>query len=267
MKKRFILQFTLLLTVAVFISACGSNVDEPSDKSSTQSSNDEGKEVLRVGATSTGAPFTFLNTETNEIDGVMVDIAETLAEKLEVEVEIHEHQFSSLIPAIESGRIDIISAGMVISEDRKKIIDFSQPVYGYGEGLVVRIDTDDIRTLEDLEGKKVGVQEGTIYLNGLQEDYPEIYSQGYKSTADMLKELENERIEAFLGDYPIIKHMINENPDFEVKLIEEYEPNWVAEIGIGIAKGSDEMLDKINSAIDEMKESGELDSILEKWGL
>lgn len=261
MIKKIIVFLSLIIGVSVFMSACSSSTSESSSKPEKDS-----KEVIRVGATTTGAPFTYLNTETNEIDGLMIDIAKRVAEETGAEIEVIETQFASLIPAVDSDRIDMISAGMLTTDERKEIIDFTIPVYQYGEGLVVPKSQTDITSLEDLKGKTVGVQEGTIFYTGLQE-YKDIKVKGYKSIADMLMELKNGRIDAFLGDYPIVKHMLQENTDFDVTVVEDYEPQWVGDVSLGVAKGSEDFLNELNDAIDSIKENGELDKIIKKRGL
>lgn len=262
MKKKIGLTIVSVVALVSLLIGCANSVEDDAEQ---PENSGEKETVLRVGATTTGVPFTFVNTETGEIDGLMVDIARKIGEKLDVDIEIKETEFAALIPSIETDKIDLISAGMIITEERKEVIDFTNPVYEYGEGIVVASDTTDIHSLDDLAGRAVGVQEGTIYYEGLK-DYPEINAQSYKSIADMIREIENGRIEAFIGDYPIIVHMIEENPDFDVKLVETDEQVWLGDVGLGVAKGSD-LLDDLNQAIDEIKESGELDQIIEEWGL
>src|SRR3954471_6574803 len=95
------------------------------------------QQVLKVGSTPTGIPFTFLDTKTNTIQGVMVDLVTEVGKDAGFAVQIEPMQFSALIAALTSSKIDLISAAMYISAPRKEVIDFSEPVYSYGEGLVV----------------------------------------------------------------------------------------------------------------------------------
>lgn len=93
--------------------------------------------VYKVGSTPTGTPFTFLDAKTNTIQGMMVDVIEEIGKDQGFKVEIQPMQFSALIAALTSGKIDIISAAMYGSPERAKVVDFSKEVYAYGEGLVV----------------------------------------------------------------------------------------------------------------------------------
>src|SRR5262245_54090812 len=95
------------------------------------------QQVLKVGSTPTGIPFTFLDTKTNSIQGVMVDLITEVGKDAGFSVQIEPMQFSTLIASLTSSKIDIISAAMFITAARKEVIDFSDPVYTYGEGLIV----------------------------------------------------------------------------------------------------------------------------------
>src|ERR1700694_3758268 len=112
--------------------------------------------VLRVGSTPTGIPFTFLDTKTNTIQGVMVDLVTEVGKDAGFQVQVEPMQFSTLIPSLTSTKIDIISAAMFATAARKEVIDFSDPVYTYGEGLMVpKTDTKHYATPEDLKGEVV----------------------------------------------------------------------------------------------------------------
>src|ERR1700719_2774237 len=95
------------------------------------------QQVLKVGSTPTGVPFTFLDIKTNTIQGVMVDLITEIGKDAGFQVQIEPMQFSALIPALTTSKIDIISAAMYVTPARKEVIDFSEPFYSYGEGLVV----------------------------------------------------------------------------------------------------------------------------------
>src|SRR6516162_10583384 len=104
------------------------------------------QQVLKVGSTPTGVPFTFLDTKTNQIQGVMVDLITEIGKDAGFAVEVEPMQFSALIASLTSNKIDIISAAMFITAARKEVIDFSDPIYTYGEGLVVpKSDTKEYK--------------------------------------------------------------------------------------------------------------------------
>jgi len=127
-------------------------------------------ETLKVGSTSTGVPFTFLDIKTQQIDGMMVDVIDAVGEKAGFTPQVSAVDFASLIPSLRSNRIDIISAAMLSTPTRAKVIDFSDPVFPYGEGLIVKKDDDTeySQQLTQTKGKVIGAQQGTIYLEQLR---------------------------------------------------------------------------------------------------
>lgn len=263
--KKMISAWIAVMCFMLLLSACSQQSSAPAGSGENSLEKIKEKGVIRVGGTTTGPPFSFLNKQ-NENVGLMYDFANTVAEGLGVKVEIQGMLWSALIPAIEGDKIDMISAGMLITDERKKVLDFSDPVYSYGEGLVVLKDDTTIKSFEDLKGKKVGVSPGGVYAEALKA-FPEIQTQTYKSTGDMISELENGRIDAFYQDYPIVLQLIKDNPQFEIKLVEGYESKWVGDVGLAFPKGSDSLVKAVNEQIKKLKDSGEIDAIIKKWGL
>ncbi|MBV8622219.1 MAG: transporter substrate-binding domain-containing protein, partial [Herbaspirillum sp.] len=101
-----------------------------------------------VGATSTGVPFTFLDIKTNKLQGMMVDTVTAVGSKAGFSVNIQQTPFAALIPSLTGNKIDIIAAAMLKTEARAQIVDFSDPVYSYGEGLFVNAqDTKSYKNL------------------------------------------------------------------------------------------------------------------------
>src|SRR5438270_6247606 len=127
------------------------------------------QQVLKVGSTPTGIPFTFLDTKSNSIQGVMVDLITEIGKDAGFQVQIEPMQFSALVPSLTSNKIDIIAAAMFATAARKEVIDFSGPVYTYGEGLLVpKTDKKDYVAQDDLKGGVVGAQVGTAFVDALK---------------------------------------------------------------------------------------------------
>ena len=120
--------------------------------------------VYKVGSTPTGVPFTFLEVKTNTIQGAMVDIINAIGQDQGFRTQVEATPFASLIPSLTTSRIDLISAAMLATAQRRETIEFSDPVFPYPEGLVVQADDSrDYRTLNDLKDEVVGVQVGTVW--------------------------------------------------------------------------------------------------------
>jgi polar amino acid transport system substrate-binding protein len=220
-----------------------------------------------VGASSSGVPFTFLDVESGSPRGIMVDIVRAVGEDAGFTTDVRILPFNALIPSLTSGRIHLIAAAMVITEARMEIVDFSEPVYSYGEALIVAAsDATEYRTLDELRGKTVGAQVGTVYIDALQASglFPEV--KIYDSVADILRDVGVGRIEAGFGDHPIVAYQLGLGTHPEVRRVQSYEPSIVGSIGIGLRKG-DPLLDRINESLARLKANGTIDRILARWQL
>ncbi|HJS73556.1 MAG TPA: ABC transporter substrate-binding protein [Vicinamibacteria bacterium] len=221
-----------------------------------------------VGASSSGVPFTFLDVESNAPRGIMVDIVRAVGDDAGFATDVKMLPFNALIPSLTSGRIRLIAAAMVITPARQEIVDFSEPVYSYGEALIVEAaDATEYETLEELKGKVVGAQVGTVYIDALQESglFPEV--KIYDSIADILRDVGVGRIEAGFGDHPIVAYQLGLGTHPEVRLVRSYQPRIVGSIGIGVRKGEGELLGRINVSLTRLKENGTIAKILAGWDL
>lgn len=222
--------------------------------------------ALKVGSTPTGVPFTFLDTKTNSIQGVMVDMVTEVGKRAGFAVQIEPMQFSTLIAGLTSGKIDLISAAMYITPTRKEQIDFSDPIYTYGEGLIVpKSNTKDYVSFDDMKGMTVGAQVGTAYVEPLKKVFGEV--KIYDTIPDILRDVNAGRIQAGFADGPILAYNLQQGNFAETRLVKSYKATMTGSIGIGIAKGKDEQLKKVNAALAAMKADGTVATILKKWGL
>lgn len=224
--------------------------------------------VLKVGSTPTGSPFTFLDTKTNQIDGVMADIVKAVGKEAGFGVQIEAMQFSTLISSLTTKRIDLISAAMFITPVRLEVVDFSQPIYSYGEGVVVPLtDKGSYVAMADLKGKRVGVQVGTAFVDPLQKSGLFSEVKLYDTTADLMRDANAGRIDAGFLDSPIAAFAISRGLFPNLRMATTFKPTMVSSIGIATRKGDTETMGKVNAAITKLKADGTIDGILKKWGL
>ena len=225
-------------------------------------------QTYTVGATATGIPFTFLDVKTNSIQGMMVDTVEAVAKAGDFKVNVQQTVFAALIPSLTSSKIDIISAAMLKTPAREQVVDFSDPVYSYGEGLVVKTDDNHTYTsLDDLKGEVVGAQVGTIFVDMLQKKgiFKEVRT--YDSVSDMMRDLALGRIKAGVGDQPIMAYQISQKTFKGVKLADGYKSTNVGDVCLVVRKGDTETLNRVNKAIATIKADGTLEQIIKKWGI
>jgi polar amino acid transport system substrate-binding protein len=224
--------------------------------------------VYKVGSTPTGVPFTFLDVKTNTIQGAMVDLITAIGNDAGFRVDVQATPFSALIPSLTGNKIDIIAAAMLATDARRQVIDFSDPVFPYPEGLVVNADDNTpYKGFDDLKGQVVGVQVGTVYVDTLRKDGQFGEVKVYDSLADILRDVSLGRIKAGFGDAPILSYQLAQNKDFKAKLVKTYQPRMGGSVAIGVRKGDAELLKKINSGLAKVKANGTLDKILAKWNL
>jgi polar amino acid transport system substrate-binding protein len=226
------------------------------------------QQVLKVGSTPTGIPFTFLETKSNSIQGVMVDLITEIGKDAGFQVQIEPMQFSALVPSLTSNKIDIISAAMFATAARKEVIDFSEAVYTYGEGLVVpRTDARNYASQEDLKGEVVGAQVGTAFVDALKKTGLFSEVKVYDTIPDILRDVNAGRLKAGFADLPILAYNLKQGAFGDVRLVDSYKPVTVGTVAIGVRKTDQELLGKINASLAKLKANGTLDKILDRWGL
>jgi polar amino acid transport system substrate-binding protein len=224
--------------------------------------------VVRVGSTPTGIPFTFLDTKTNQISGVMVDLINAIGKDQGFTTEITPMTFSTLIAALQASKIDAIAAAMYITPPRLEVVDFSDPIYTYGDGMFVSAkDTKDYTGYADLKGETVGAQIGTAYVKPLQDSGMFKEVKVYDTIPDIMRDVNLGRIKAGFADYPIVAYNLSQGNFPETRLAKNYKPAVVGSVGIAVRKGDKATLDKVNTALRKFKADGTIDKILAKWNL
>ncbi|WP_342048590.1 substrate-binding periplasmic protein [Bacillus sp. OTU530] len=268
MKKWLIACLVLVLTV--ISSACGQTTDKTgaAEKSGGGTSSG-GSNTIRIITTAGGYPFNATNPDTNTVEGFMIDIINEMAKRIHLKTELSTGDWNSLIPSLQSGKADVIVDGMYITEERKKSINFTDPVFAYGEGLIVPEKDKTTKSIEDLKGKTIGVQMGTSYKDMLEKKDKSLNIQvkTYQTLADILNDIQTGRLDGALADAPSFSYIQSKNPNMKYRIVKDYVPSLTGKIGIGISKQRPELVEKLNGALKEMKDDGTLKKIYQKWGV
>ncbi len=206
-------------------------------------------------------PYEFRDTARGkgEIIGFDVDIANRITKELGLQLEISDTDFNGIIPALQSGRADFAMAGMTPTEERKKNVDFSDIYYEAKNTIIAKKDSN-LKKPEDLAGKRVGVQLGSIQEEAAQK-FKDVKLVSLNKTAEIIQEVKAGRIQAAIIEDTIAKGFIANNPDLEFNTIPNTE---AAGSAIAFPKGSKRIND-FNRVLKQMKESGELESLVKKW--
>lgn len=224
--------------------------------------------VIKIAATPTAVPFNFLDTKTNTLDGVMIDVAKALTKEMGVTPEFSAIPFGTLIPSLQTKKIDMISSAFAKTPTRAEVVDFSDLVLTYKEVLIVPSkDTTPYRTYADLKGKVVGVQMGTSYVEPLKQVQGFKELKMYDTMPDIVRDIALGRLEAGFGDGPVIAHHVKVGASKQVRLVDTYESQLATDISIAVRKGDKELLDKTNAALAKLRANGTLAEIMKKWGV
>lgn len=220
--------------------------------------------------TSNDEPFSYVDTKTGSITGIDGDMLLAMLERLGIAKNVvFQVSFDGLIPSLMSSRIDMICDAMYITEKRKKIIDFTDPFYQYGEALMVpKGNPKALHKLADLKGARAGAVLGTVYLDWVKEvDGAEAVS--YDNPNALMQDLKIGRIDAALLDAPVVGFAMSKTPDLAAasEMVSDYTPKEVGMIGAGFRKEDAALREAFNWALSEIKKDGTDLKILKKWGL
>lgn len=225
-----------------------------------------GARTYVVGSTATGVPFSFVDLKTNQPTGAMIEIAEAIAGDAGFPIEVRVTSFSALIPSLTARKIDLISAGMLKTSAREKVVAFSDPVFSYGGGLVVPTrDKKEYQSIADLKGMTVGVQVGTRFYDQLQASGAREVKT-YDNLMDMLMDLSTRRIEAAYGDAPIFAYQMAQARMRAARLVRSFHPPSVEDVCLVMRKDDRELLGRINTSVARIKAT-KIRAILDRWSL
>lgn len=265
MKKLSIAMLSMVLAGSMLLTGCGGGNNQAAgenDSADTQQSetaeNTDGG-VLRMGTNATFPPYEYVD-ENNEVAGIDADIAAAIAEKLGMELEITDMAFDSLIPALQSDTIDIVLAGMTVDPERAEQVNFTDS-YATGVQVIIVPEGSDIASPDDLEGKNIGVQTGTTGDLYCTDDYGQEFVKQFDNGPLAVAALVNGQVDCVVIDNEPAKNYVAANQG--LKILDTAYAN--EEYAAAIAKDNTELFEQVNAAIQELKEDGTIDSIIEKY--
>lgn len=255
MKKLSTLLLTAALASAMLLSGCGGAPTTTQQTSNTTQTTDK----LVMGTNAAFPPYEFVD-ENNEFGGIDVEIAQAVADKLGKTLEIKDMAFDSLIPAVSGGAVDVVLAGMTVTDERLESVNFSNS-YATGIQVVIVPEGSPITTIADLDGKKIGVQSGTTGDIYCADSYGEDAILRYDNGALAIQALQNGQVDCVIIDNEPAKAFVQANDGLTI-LETEFA---VEEYAAAIAKDNDALLQEFNGALDELKAQGKLDEIIGKY--
>jgi len=252
----------LLFGLFILLAACGSGGDA---ESSGDSEGDSGegsnlKDSYTVATDSSFVPFEF--KEDGEYVGFDIDLINAVADEAGFDINLEVTNFDGIIPGLQTGSFDIAIAGISITEERAKKIDYSDPYYESGLAIGVQKDNNDIKGIEDLEGKTIATRLGSTSAAYIDENIDNADPNQYEQLDQAYLAVENGSADAILYDAPNVQYYIQTTGD-NLKVVGDlYQAE---DYGIAISKGNEDLVAAINDALATLKENGKYDEIYEKW--
>ena len=208
-------------------------------------------------------PFEMMDKESGEMVGFDMDILREVAKRAGFDINLRTMDFNGIIPAVQTGNADLAIAGITITDEREKIVDFSDPYYDSGLRILVAASNDKVDELSDLEGMSIGTKIGSTSYDYLQKnlgDSAEI--KPYPGSADMYLALMGGSVDAVFYDAPNVGYFAKTQGEGRAKVVGPlYEGQ---QYGIAFTAGS-QWLEPTNKALAAMKKDGTYDEIYTKW--
>ncbi len=254
--KKFML-FVVCVLFAGMCIGCGGKSQEATGAKSA-------KKELVVGTEPAFAPFEFQKAGSSEFTGFDMELIQAMSKKLGYEkCTIRNMGFDALIPALEAKNIDVAIAGMTITEERKKKVNFTKSYYKSGLSIVVAKDNTTVKDVKDLVGKKIAVQIGTT---GAMEaaKIKDAVITSFNTNNEACLELKNKAVDAVIGDKPVEEYFLQQSgKNAYAKIVGKTLTS--EDYGIATAKKNEALAKDLDKALDDLKKDGTYDKIYKKW--
>ena len=210
-------------------------------------------------ATNAAFPPYEMTTDAGEFEGIDIETAQAIADKLGLELQIDDMDFDAALLSVQQGKADIVMAGVTVTDERKAVMDFSDS-YATGIQSIIVPEGSDIASPDDLAGKKIGTQRGTTGYIYCSDDFGDENVVAYDDGLTAVQALNNGQVDAVVIDNAPAKEFVAANPGLKVLETSYAEEDYA----IGMAKGSS-LEDAVNAALEELKADGTLQSIVDKY--
>lgn len=262
MKKLMIMLGSLVLLGSLLLVSC---VAATPDSPDIKAIKDRG--VLKVGVKVDVLNFGYRDPKTEIIDGLEVDIARAIAKRIlgdKNKIELQAVNAKTRGPLLDNGEVDLVIATFTINDERKKSYNFSDPYFTDGVGLMVK-KVAKLKTLKDLDGKKIGVAQSATSRKAVQEEADKLGIKvdflEYATYPEIKAALDSGRVDCFSVDTSILRTYMDKTT---VLLPDRFSPQ---SYGVASKKGNDGLAQIVNETIDKLIKSGQLNSLIKKWKL
>lgn len=277
MKKALSLMTAAALVLS--LAACGSTASSAasseaasSDAASSETASSEAAGETETAEVSTVEPGKLImstnaafppyemTTDSGEFEGIDIETAQAIADKLGLELQIDDMDFDAALLAVQQGKSDMVMAGVTVTDERQNVMDFTDSYATGIQSIIVKEDSD-IASVDDLAGKKIGTQRGTTGYLYCSDDFGDENVVAYDDGLTAVQMLNNGQVDCVVIDNAPAKEFIAANPGLKLLDTAYVEESYA----IGIGKGNTELKDAINTALEELKADGTLQAIVDKY--
>lgn len=282
MKKALSLMTAVALVLS--LAACGSTASSAasseaaspeaasSDAASSEAASSEAASETETAELSTVEPGKLImstnaafppyemTTDSGEFEGIDIETAQAIADKLGLELQIDDMDFDAALLAVQQGKADMVMAGVTVTDERQNVMDFTDSYATGIQSIIVKEDSD-IASVDDLAGKKIGTQRGTTGYLYCSDDFGDENVVAYDNGLTAVQMLNNGQVDCVVIDNAPAKEFIAANPGLKLLDTAYVEESYA----IGVGKGNTELKDAINTALEELKADGTLQAIVDKY--
>jgi ABC-type amino acid transport substrate-binding protein len=277
MKKALSLMTAAALVLS--LAACGSTASSAasseaasSDAASSETASSEVASETETAELSTVEPGKLImstnaafppyemTTDSGEFEGIDIETAQAIADKLGLELQIDDMDFDAALLAVQQGKSDMVMAGVTVTDERQNVMDFTDSYATGIQSIIVKEDSD-IASVDDLAGKKIGTQRGTTGYLYCSDDFGDENVVAYDDGLTAVQMLNNGQVDCVVIDNAPAKEFVAANPGLKLLDTAYVEEDYA----IGVGKGNTELKDAINTALEELKADGTLQAIVDKY--
>ena len=279
-----IITLALAVVLALSLAACGSTASSAasseaaspeaasSNAASSEAASSEAASETETAELSTVEPGKLImstnaafppyemTTDSGEFEGIDIETAQAIADKLGLELQIDDMDFDAALLAVQQGKSDMVMAGVTVTDERQNVMDFTDSYATGIQSIIVKEDSD-IASVDDLAGKKIGTQRGTTGYLYCSDDFGDENVVAYDDGLTAVQMLNNGQVDCVVIDNAPAKEFIAANPGLKLLDTAYVEESYA----IGIGKGNTELKDAINTALEELKADGTLQAIVDKY--
>ena len=270
--RRSFLAAAGLTAAALALTACGGSASSTASSTASSAASSEAASTSAAAelttveagkltmATNAAFPPYEMTTDAGEFEGIDIDTAKAIAEKLGLELQIDDMDFDAALLSVQQGKADMVMAGVTVTDERQNVMDFTDSYATGIQSIIVKEDSD-IASVDDLAGKKIGTQRGTTGYLYCSDDFGDENVVAYDNGLTAVQMLNNGQVDCVVIDNAPAKEFIAANPGLKLLDTAYVEESYA----IGVGKGNTELKDAINTALEELKADGTLQAIVDKY--